>query len=583
MYNLHKYEKFIRVILGIAVIFLNQGAFDLISILGIIMIVTAITGHCPLYKLLHVNDDLALKNEFLLYLPQNNPEPVFVFCPKGNMVFQNQAAKEILPQIHSFKEVSQKSPKELIKSSQSITSKQIYKDKTYLIKALGIKDKKYILAYGFNITDIQKSKDALRVQTITDPLTRLGNRAKLIQDIKNSTDEYNLALILIDLAKFSQINSFFGHEKGDEFLKTIAKTLEDFQKNSLHVNSIYRLRGNTFALLLSFEKDEEIAKIELEYKDKIFELFDNLKIELNGARINTQINIGLAKSINEKKANLLNHAETALSEAKKGSLKFLPYSDISNINERYKQNLHWAGRLYEIFNGDTEAKIITYYQPIYNLQTQKIEKYECLVRIVDKDEVISPFHFLEIAKQINYLPKITKEVLKQAIEKFQNTTYEFSINITTQDLLDSDFGNYMVGELEKKGLSPSSVVLEVLEDEDMYDHINAIQNLKQLGFKIAVDDFGIGYSNFQKLQQLQLDYIKIDGSLIKNIASNDKDFSIVNSICNYATTIGVKTIGEFVASKEILLKIENLHINYAQGYYIGAPNPNLQESLAHNV
>ena len=582
MHNLHKYEKFIRVILGLIVIFLAQGAFNLISLLGIVMIITAIIGHCPMYRLLHVNDDLALKNEFLLHLPQNNPEPVFVFCPKGNIIFQNQAAKEILPQIHSFKDVSQKSPKEVIQSAQSITSKQIYKDKTYLIKALGINDKKYILAYGFNITDIQKSKDALRLQTITDPLTELGNRAKLIQDIKHSTSHSNLSLILVDLAKFSQINSFFGHEKGDEFLKTVAKTLENFQKNSLHVSSIYRLRGNTFALLLSFKKDsgEDSGKMQLFYKDKIFELFESFKIEFDGLSTSTQINVALAKSNDkEGEANLLNHAETALSEAKKGSLKFLCYSDISNINERYKQNLHWAGKLHAIFHGKTEAKIVAYFQPIYNLQTQKIEKYESLVRIIDANEVISPFHFLDIEKQINFLPKITKEVFKQALEKFQNTSYEFSINITTQDLLDKDFGNFMASELEKKGLSPVSVVLEILEDEDMYEYINEVQNLKQLGFKIAVDDFGTGYSNFQKLQQLQLDYIKIDGSLIKNIALNNKDCSIVSSICNYAKTIGVKTIAEFVASEGIFENVKNPQIDYAQGYHIGEPNPSLKERL----
>jgi diguanylate cyclase (GGDEF)-like protein len=580
MYNLHKYEKFIRATLGLTLIFLAQGIFNPISILGVIMITTAITGHCPLYKLLHVNDDLALKNEFLLHLPQNNPEPVFVFCPRGNIIFQNQAAKEILPEIISFKDVSPKSPNELIKNAKNIASKLTYKDKTYLIKARGIKEKKYILAYGFNITDIQKSKDALKLQTITDPLTNLGNRAKLIQDIQGQKGQSKLVLILIDLAKFSQINSFFGHEKGDEFLKTVAKTLENFQKNSLHVSSIYRLRGNTFALLLNFgkTKDEDINKIQLMHKDKIFELFESFKIEFDELSTNTQINVALAKSNDkEGEANLLNHAETALSEAKKGSLKFLCYSDISNINERYKQNLHWAGKLYEIFHGNAKAKIVAYFQPIYNLQTQKIEKYESLVRIIDGSEVISPFHFLDIAKQINFLPKITKEVFKQALEKFQNTSYEFSINITTQDLLDKDFGNYMARELEKKGLSPASVVLEILEDEDMYEHISAVQNLKEAGFKIAVDDFGTGYSNFQKLQQLQLDYIKIDGSLIKNIASNNKDYSIVNSICNYAKTIGVKTIAEFVASEEILKNVKNLQIDYAQGYHIGEPSPSLKD------
>ncbi len=116
----------------------------------------------------------------------------------------------------------------------------------------------------------------------------------------------------------------------------------------------------------------------------------------------------------------------------------------------------------------------------------------------------------------------------------------------------------------------------------MYEYIDTISELKSKGFKLAIDDFGTGYSNFQKLQQLHVDYIKIDGSLVKNIAKNPNDLKIIQSICNYANAIGVKTIAEFVADKEIYELIKSSGVDYAQGYYIGEPNPNIEVDFNDN-
>ncbi|MBE0490748.1 MAG: EAL domain-containing protein [Sulfurospirillum sp.] len=582
MQNLQKNEKFLRAFLGFVVIFLSNGDFNIISLVGVAMVLTAIAGYCPLYAGLHVNENVALENEFLNYLPKNNPEPIFVFDHNGSIIFQNEASKIILPKILSFIDISNNTPQEMITAKKTISLKYTHNNTTYLIKAIGVTDKKFILAYGFNITDIEKSKEELRVQTITDPLTKLGNRVKIIQDIAQHKKDHHLALILIDLVKFSQINSFFGHEKGDAFLIKIAHELQKFQKNFPHVRSIYHLRGNTFALLMAFEKKEQndIATLQVDYKEKIFALFENFKLRIGDVSIRSQINVALAKSLSQEDAkDLLNHAETALSEVKQGMLHFLCYDEIADINERYKNNIAWAGKLRDVFDGQSSAKISAFFQPIYNLHTKKIEKFECLVRYVDGEKITSPIHFLNVAKQINYLPKITRSMFTQALEIFEGTDYEFSINITTQDLADKDFAAFLQIALEAKKMDASRVVLEILEDEDMYEHIEKILAFKKQGFRIAVDDFGVGYSNFQKLQQLQLDYIKIDASLIKNIATNKKDLSIVKSICTYAKTIGVKTIAEFVADEAIFDTVSQTQIDYAQGYFIAEPRAILQEEF----
>jgi len=520
------------------------------------------------------------ENILLTKLPKSNPEPVFIFSSNGTLNFQNEASKNILPKLQKFDDLSQKNPKSIIENEEKFNTKYKYKDKTYIIEYIGVKDESYILAYGFNITDIIKSKDKLKKQIITDALTGLGNRTKLLEDIdKFNIDE--LSLLVFDVVKFSQINSFFGHQKGDKFLKQFSLEIENFSINLKYTSYCYRLRGNTFALLVDFKNIKPLIE---DIINSLFTLFENMTLKVNDISTKVSIKVGIASKCHKEGekficTSLLNNAETALSEAKKDGLPYLDFKDIENINDRYKENMKWVNRLHNIFSEKPKVTLKAYFQPIYNLQTKKIEKFEALVRIEDGKEVISPFKFLDIAKQINYLPKITNEVLTQALSTFKNTPYEFSLNITTQDLKDKKFLDNLCEKIKNNDFNISSVVLEILEDEDMYEYIGTISKLKAKGFKLAIDDFGTGYSNFQKLQQLNVDYIKIDGSLVKNIAKNPKDLKIIQSICNYANAIGVKTIAEFVADSEIYELVKSSGVDYVQGYFIGEPNPNVGVSF----
>jgi len=581
MGNIYFADRAIRTILAVIFLYLSNFEFNIYLMLAIMSFITSATEFCPLYKAFNINKDLAVENKFLTKLPKHNPEPVFIFSIDGSIAFQNDASKQILPDIKDFKKLLNANPKELIASENKLSVKYEYKDTVYMIEAIGVKQSQYIFAYGFNITNLEENRKILEKQKLTDSLTNLGNREKLKETI-SKIEKNNISLLIFDIVKFSQINGFFGHERGDLFLKELAIELDKFKK-SLDIKShTFRLRGNTFALLLEFSglndinRDTKLKQI----KQSLFTEFNNFKINVNNFSATAEIRVGIASRYECNKddisTSLLNNAETALSEAKKDNLSFLYYKDIADINERYKENLKWAGKLYDIFDNKSEAKIKAYFQPIYNLHTKKIEKFEALVRIEEKDEVISPFKFLDIAKQINYLPKITKEVGSQAMEIFKGTDYEFSLNLTTQDLADEGFIDWLTSKVHENGFKTSSIVLEILEDEDIYEFTNTINEFKNRGFKLAIDDFGVGYSNFKKLQLLHVDYIKIDGSLVKNIAKNPKDLSIINSICTYAKVIGVKTIAEFVADEEIFELIKKTGVDYVQGYHISAPKPDIK-------
>jgi EAL domain-containing protein (putative c-di-GMP-specific phosphodiesterase class I)/GGDEF domain-containing protein len=582
MQNVFKWDRHIRIVISLLLFYLAGASLNIYSILAIIILLTALSGFCPIYRVMGINKKYAKKLEYLSELPNNNPEPTFIFDNNGEIIYQNKSSKSILPNIKDFSTLSKKLPQEMIDEEDIDSTKFKQGENTYLLRTKGSKEKKGIFTYGFNITELENHAKTLEIINITDALTGIGNRKKIIDDIQAHKND-NISIFIIDIKQFSGINNFLGHLKADNFLIEFSKKLNTFKEKNLDNSWIYRLQANSFALLIDSkcaiknELDFEIKQI----REKLFKYFDDTGLHIENIDVDFDIRISVASKCDcdmsdDFSTQLLNKAEIALSFAKQQNIKYQKFEDISYILDEYKENFQWAKKLKEIFAQKSDAKIVSYFQPIYNLKTKKIEKFETLVRIEDKDEVISPFKFLDVARQMNLLPDITKEMLMQSLEKFKQSDFEFSINISYQDLREKNLISFFTNTLKQYNFPTSKVVIEILEDENMYEFINVISDLKKEGFKIAIDDFGTGYSNFQKLQKLNADYLKIDGSLIKNIAKNPKDLSIVKTICTYAKTIGVKTIAEFVADIDIFDLVKQSGVDYAQGYYISAPNPSTE-------
>ncbi len=586
MKNLFQQDRYIRVIISIFLFYLSGANLNLYSIMATILLFTAISGFCPLYLVFGINKKHAKKLDFLSQLPNNNPEPVFIFDSNGKIIYQNKSSKTILPNIKEFSSLTPKNPKNVISEELNDSMKFKQGKHIYMLKSKGSKDKNGIFTYGFNITELENHAKELELFSITDHLTSLKNRKKLLVDISENAKD-DVALFILDIKNFKQINNFFGHIKADNFLIQFSKRLEIFKEQQKYKTQTYRLQANSFAILFSFKnkkiRDEEIKDI----RDNLLNFLKDSEISIENIDVDFDMRVSMATKCDcggEKNisAELLNNAEIALLVAKEQNLSYLDFSKISYILDKYKENFKWAKKLKDIFANKSDANMVSYFQPIYNFHTKKIEKFESLVRIEDKEDVISPFKFLGIARSINLLPDITKKMLKQSLEKFQSTEMEFSINISYQDLREKNLVAYFLKTLKEYNFPTNRVVIEILEDENMYEFTNIITDFKKEGFKIAIDDFGTGYSNFQKLQKLNADFLKIDGSLVKNIANNPKDLSIVTTICAYAKTIGVKTIAEFVADKDIFDLVKQSGVDYAQGYFIGAPNPDIKVKFDDN-
>ncbi len=207
--------------------------------------------------------------------------------------------------------------------------------------------------------------------------------------------------------------------------------------------------------------------------------------------------------------------------------------------------------------------------------TNEIEKYETLVRIVKPSgEVLSPMEFLDVAKATRLYPHITRTMIAKAFEIFKNKKESFSVNLSVEDILDEHTRAFVLGMLGGYGIS-DRVIFEILESEGIENYGDVSEFLtaaKKFGVKIAIDDFGTGYSNFEHLAKLNVDIIKIDGSLIRNIDTNSNSEIIVETIVSFAKKLGMQSVAEFVHSKEVYDKIKKIGIDYAQGYLLGKPD-----------
>jgi EAL domain-containing protein (putative c-di-GMP-specific phosphodiesterase class I) len=225
----------------------------------------------------------------------------------------------------------------------------------------------------------------------------------------------------------------------------------------------------------------------------------------------------------------------------------------------------------------TDSRIVSYFQPIIDNKTKKIVKYESLVRLIDaENKVLSPYFFLDTAKKSNHYLKITNIVLEHSFGVLKHSNFDISINISALDIEHRAMRDKILELLEENKQRANRVVFELLEDEAIKDFDlvkKFISQIKSYGVKIAIDDFGAGYSNFERLLDYQPDILKIDGCLIRDIETSSYSLSAVKSIVTFAKEQNLQTIAEFIENESIFNIVRDLGVDFSQGYYFGKPEP----------
>ncbi|MEA3331147.1 MAG: GGDEF domain-containing phosphodiesterase [Campylobacterota bacterium] len=284
-----------------------------------------------------------------------------------------------------------------------------------------------------------------------------------------------------------------------------------------------------------------------------------------------EINISLHAGISFEKEHAIEKANTAIKKAKKEHLDYVIY------DEAYQEGRHLTNieMITKIKYATNNYGFIAYYQPIVD-RDNSIIKYESLVRMRDNQKILSPFYFLDIAKKTKYYQHITRAVIYQAFKEFKDRDEFISVNLSADDIINSDTQDFIKNQLENFN-APQRVIFELVESEDIHD-IKGIKEfisyIKNKGSKIAIDDFGTGYSNFSYLLDLEPDYLKIDGSLVKNVDTDKKSYDIVKTIVNFAHTLNIKVIAEYVHSEEVLKVCKELSVDEFQGYLFSEPLAN---------
>ena len=396
-------------------------------------------------------------------------------------------------------------------------------------------------------------------QAYKDILTKLPNRLALIQDLHA---EAGNVIFLINIDDFTAINDFYGHMVGDEVLKRLAVILKEHLPKEI---KIYKLPSDEFALISPLHKSySEI----LEFIKELTTMIEQKPFEIAGNEIHVSVTIAAA-FIRHFRTGLRN-VDMALKLAKQSNKKFIIYQEDMQLAKQYEDNINKVHLLKEALQKDA---FVPFFQPICDVQTKEIKKYEALIRIVkENNEVIPPGEFLEASQKIKLYPLITKRMIEKSFAYCSTKGVDFSINLSYDNILDEELSRFLFKKMDEYAIS-ERLTLEILETDALdYAKIEDFVNeIYARGAKIAIDDFGSGYANFKHIASLRCDYLKIDGSLIKDIDRDKNARSIVETIVIFAKKLGKKTIAEFVHSKEIFEIVKEIGIDYAQGYYLGKP------------
>ena len=398
-----------------------------------------------------------------------------------------------------------------------------------------------------------------------DSLTDLPNKNELEKDLKELT--IITGSLLIDIKKFSLINDMYGDIVGDEILKSFANYLKDLTKP--YGCKLYRVAADQFMTLNLTNHIGLCQKI----ANEIFDYLHNNTLCVRADYLHLDIELGVCIAMvggDYFDKNVKIKADMTLNHAKKNNKEFLIYSKDLKLEENIQTEIETIAMVKKALQED---RVI----PVFQRIKKDEDSFECLVRIKEKDKLISPFFFLDTIKNTKYYFDITKVMIYKSFEYFKNRKESFSINLSYRDMMNEDIIEYLIEYIEKYSMY-NRVIVELLESEAINDFNKIkefIQTIKKYGVKIAIDDFGSGYSNFIYLTELKPDFIKIDGSLIKNINQDEESLIITKNITNFAKELGYKVIAEFVSSKEIYDIVQNLKIDGIQGYYIAEPKENV--------
>ncbi len=435
-----------------------------------------------------------------------------------------------------------------------------------------------LLSAGLDITELRQAKQQASFLADYDPLTALLNRrrfqeelSELLQDGARQGDV--TALLCFDIDEFKYVNDSGGHELGDALLRAVARELQQLIPSP---RLAARLGGDEFAAVFHSIQAAEAIQIARSLNQRIGE------IELPGPwrthKVSASIGIALSPEHGGGAEELLAHGNLALAQAReKGRGSWHLYSPKEQLMERMVKRGYWVEKIEQAL---AEDRFELHYQPIMGLHDNCADHYEALVRMRMLDgTLVPPGDFIGVAEATGLIRAIDRVVLRKAILKLaelkkENGSIKLSVNLSGRSFEGQGLVEILKEQLGQLDVDPAKLIFEITETaavEDFEAARTLMQAVQQLGCAFALDDFGVGFSSFHYVKNLPVDYVKIDGSFVRNLAQSRDDQVFVKVLVQAAKGFGKKTVAEFVENGEILALLREYGVDYAQGYFIGRP------------
>jgi diguanylate cyclase (GGDEF)-like protein/PAS domain S-box-containing protein len=433
-----------------------------------------------------------------------------------------------------------------------------------------------------DITKLKQDEKRMVILANQDHLTGLSNRRRFLQDISHEIRRVERqgqlgVLLLLDLDHLKLVNDTAGHAAGDQIIVQVAGLLK---RASREQDFLARISGDEFAVAYSAMSEQQ----GMEKARQLLERINALKPRYGGRTLNITASVGMVTFPQQGKVpvELMAKADAAICAAKNaGRNRIHRYDESDMMRERMDNQMVWKDRLMEALDKDG---LVLVFQPIVGVANRKVHHYEVLVRMREADgSLISPGKFIPAAEQFGLIQQVDRHIVSKAIRYLADlpigmADVGFSINLSGLSVGRQDMYALIEREVREAGIEPTRITFEITETaacEQLNNAMDFIQQIRQLGCQVSLDDFGVGFSSFSYLKHLRADILKIDGSFIRDIHNNNADQLFVKALVDVARGMGMRTIAEFVENEQVYQRVQGLGVDYVQGYYLGKPQQTL--------
>lgn len=472
--------------------------------------------------------------------------------------------------------------KELATEALAENQQRYKRTRRWLIASVFVAFIVSLLISGAVITRVTAANKRIQHLANHDDLTGLKNRRSFVSALTQTLDKTQRSnrthgLLYLDFDRFKIVNDSCGHHAGDQLLIQLSGILQ----NRLDSNDLFtRVGGDEFVIIAERASVDELVNFAEELRISV----QNFNFEYNAESFKVSVSIGVLPLTGKESdvEAVLQDVDSACYVAKQlGRNRVHLANDNDTEVVQYKIDI---AAIQSIRHALDENQLSLYYQPVHRILESGTEMAHCeiLLRIIDENgDLFSPAVFIPIAEKYNLMPEIDRWVVKNVLawiaeHQIDREIPRLLINLSGLSFIDADFLDFVVEQLETNDIDPSQIAFEITETAAVNNVSQAntfINRLRGIGCGFALDDFGTGFSTFAYVKSLPLDYLKIDGSLVKDICTDSVDREMVRAINTIGHTVGAKTIAEFVENDDIVEVLRSIGVDYAQGFGLQRPGP----------